>query len=83
MSQELLIKLFENNQIRVIWDEGKDGKVPINITITLNGERASFSTHKMVSPADCATGNDAERFVSQMQRMDNLSADNRWPITIL
>ena len=24
MSQELLIKLFEDNQIRVIWDEGKE-----------------------------------------------------------
>lgn len=24
MSQELLIKLFENNQIRVVWDEGKE-----------------------------------------------------------
>ena len=24
LSQELLIKLFENNQIRVVWDEGKE-----------------------------------------------------------
>lgn len=30
----------------------KNGKAPINMTITLNGERASFSTHKMVLPAN-------------------------------
>lgn len=30
----------------------KNGKAPINMTITLNGERASFSTHKMVAPAN-------------------------------
>lgn len=30
----------------------KNGKAPINMTITLNGERASFSTHKMVAPVN-------------------------------
>lgn len=30
----------------------KSGKAPINMTITLNGERASFSTHKFVKPAE-------------------------------
>ena len=30
----------------------KSGKAPINMTITLNGERASFSTHKMVAPTN-------------------------------
>ena len=30
----------------------KNGTAPINMTITLNGERASFSTHKFVKPTD-------------------------------
>ena len=30
----------------------KNGKAPINITITLNGQRASFSSNKMIAPND-------------------------------
>lgn len=30
----------------------KNGKAPINLTVTLNGQRASMSTHKFIKPAD-------------------------------
>jgi len=33
----------------------KNGKAPINITITLNGQRASFSSNKMIAPNDWDT----------------------------
>ena len=51
----------------------KNGKAPINITITLNGQRASLSSNKMIAPNDWDTTRQRVKGTNETAKLINES----------